>query len=248
MKIIFKSTTWFITMFILSIILFIVNIKNKQFMRFNEIIIYIIIISAVFTICLIMIYFTIKKIMNDNFGLIEIFDTRYSIFNHIKKYIKPNTQLDICGFGLRYFRDSQIESIKKILDDGGRIRILTVNPLSKVVQQREKDLNLISGTIRQEIFNLIEWIILLKKEYNTRIQLRIYDSLPLDFYMKINNNIYTGPYLVGVKSEGTITSKFIKGYKGYDKYNILFNNIWNKKGTLRIEDWIEFNNSERDML
>jgi hypothetical protein len=48
-------------------------------------------------------------------------------------------ELDIIAFGLRSFRDSKGDEIKKKVEKGLKIRILTCDPKSPFLKQREKD-------------------------------------------------------------------------------------------------------------
>lgn len=177
----------------------------------------------------------IEKYQKDNtinnvWGLKEIFETRQKMnirLNEIWDNLSDN--LDIIAFGLKSFRDAQSDSIKEKVKDGLKIRILTINPFSSFVKQRERDENEMTGSIKKTILDLEKWMTTLKGISNNKenIQLKFYNSLPIDFYWRQDDKLYTGPYLYGIGSQQTITFEYQKGTKGYQFYHNYFENLWN---------------------
>ena len=51
--------------------------------------------------------------------------------------------------------------------------------------------------------------------------------MTLDFYWRVDNDIYIGPYWYHVGSQQTITYKFHKGRRGFDIYRDYFESLWN---------------------
>lgn len=51
--------------------------------------------------------------------------------------------------------------------------------------------------------------------------------MTLDFYWRIDDQIYIGPYWLGTESQQTITYKFIKGGRGFEVYSDYFEELWN---------------------
>jgi hypothetical protein len=172
-----------------------------------------------------------KNIFTDKFfGLQNIFTTRQAMNMFLTPcWDKKLTQLDIVAFGLKSFRDSKSQAIYQQLQNGLNIRILSPNPLSKFLQAREKEEKLIEGSIKKTIQDLQDWSIKMNnnKSLAKNIILKFYDSTPLDFYWRQDDNLFIGPYLYGIGSQQTITFHFkvdsiVGGF--YTKY---FEEIWN---------------------
>ena len=51
--------------------------------------------------------------------------------------------------------------------------------------------------------------------------------MPLDFYCKIDDNLYVGPYLYGKESQQTISYRFSPNGKGFKYYSNYFETLWN---------------------
>ena len=80
-----------------------------------------------------------------------------------------------------------------------------------------------------------------EKEYNYAcsigngtIIIKYYDAMPLDFYWRIDDVLYTGPYWFGTASQQTVTYKFSKGGRGFSLYSNYFEDLWNNSTLTRI--------------
>ena len=51
--------------------------------------------------------------------------------------------------------------------------------------------------------------------------------MTLDFYWRIDNELYIGPYWYGISSQQTITYKFCEGGIGFKQYSNYFEELWN---------------------
>lgn len=51
--------------------------------------------------------------------------------------------------------------------------------------------------------------------------------MTLNFYWRVDDVLYIGPYWYGVDSQQTITYKFSDGGKGFQQYTDYFENLWN---------------------
>jgi hypothetical protein len=167
---------------------------------------------------------------NNIWGLKEIFETRQKMnvqLNEVWGDLQNN--LDIIGFGLKSFRDAQTNSIIEKVKKGLKIRILTINPLSPFVKQREKDEQVLNESIKKTIIDLEKWVLKLKEisRDENNVELKFYNSLPLDFYWKQDDRLCVGPYLYGIGSQQTVTLEFDKGTTGYNFYSNYFENLWN---------------------
>lgn len=139
-------------------------------------------------------------------------------------------QLDGIAFGLSSFRSNRSEDVLLCMQSGMNVRLLVMNPKSEFVKKREQEEGASEGSISQSIIKLVEWA----KELNSqsrkgKIEIRFYDAMTLDFYWRMDDELYVGPYLFGVVSQQTITYKYIKGGKGFDLYSKYFEKLWNNK-------------------
>ena len=150
------------------------------------------------------------------------------------KIKKVKNNLDVVAFGLKSFRENHSADIQKCLNNGTIIRILTMSPNSIFVSQREKEENETEGQIKNTINGLIEWAkdinAKVKKTKNSKkaghIEIRGYDCMTLDFYWRMDNELYVGPYWYGMSSQQTITYKFDEGGEGFKDYTDYFEKIW----------------------
>ena len=150
------------------------------------------------------------------------------------KIKKVKNNLDVVAFGLKSFRENHSADIQKCLYNGTVIRILTMSPDSVFISQREKEENETEGQIKNTINGLIDWAkdinSKVKKTKNSKkaghIEIRGYDCMTLDFYWRMDNELYVGPYWYGMSSQQTITYKFDEGGEGFRAYSDYFEKIW----------------------
>lgn len=178
----------------------------------------------------------------DNWGIIKIYDERDSIKISSKHF--PKNKLDYVAFGLSHFREEnkRSEVLVSCLLNGLNIRILTLNPYSIYVKEQEKIENS-SGDISNDIINLIRWVEkssnLAKQKSHYRaikgsINIKLYNSLPLNFYCQADDDIYIGPYLPDISSGKTITYQFSAHSTGGKYYSDIFEKIWSEDSSIRI--------------
>ena len=162
-------------------------------------------------------------------GIKNVFDTRQKMNVYLNDYwAELNSHLDIVGFGLKSFRDAKTDSIKDKVRNGLKLRILTLNPLSPFVKQREKDELETPGSIKKTILDLEKWVQMLKEisPDSNNVQLKFYNSLPLEFYWMQEDKLFVGPYLYGKGSQQIITFEYIKDSAGYVFYSRNFESLW----------------------
>jgi len=142
-------------------------------------------------------------------------------------------QFDIIAFGLRSFRDSQDMIIKQKVREGLKIRILSMNPYGDFIDQRsieeaEKHVITPDSQLKDSIIGLEQWARNINKtvEPKKHIELRYYNCMTLDFYYRMDNVLYIGPYWYKKSSQQTVSYKFIKG-EMFNLYEEYFENLWN---------------------
>lgn len=166
-------------------------------------------------------------------GLKNLFSTRQAMNIHINDlWHRPVSQLDIIAFGLKSFRDYRNSAVVAQVKNGLKIRILTLNPNSPFLKQRERDEKLVKNSIRKTIIDLEGWCKNINKEVKIRnaIKIKFYDSLPLDFYWRQDDSLFVGPYLYGIDSQQTVTYNFSTDSSVGNFYSIYFEKLWNNRG------------------
>lgn len=165
-------------------------------------------------------------------GIADIYQTRSQMNSHTATvYPHMKKEFHQIAFGVKSLRDAYdslfVEKVKK----GLKIKFITIHPDSKFLLEREKVENKQPGEIRKTIIDLISWIEKLQKiaKKSENIEIKFYDSIPLDFYSKIDDNLYVGPYLYGKESQQTISYRFSPTGKGYKYYVEYFDYLWNNE-------------------
>lgn len=139
-------------------------------------------------------------------------------------------QLDGIAFGLKSFRSNRRNDVLRCMQNGMDVRLLVMDPTSEFVKQREFEESAAPESISKSIWDLIEWAEDLNSQSNYgKIQIRFYDTMTLDFYWRLDDEIYIGPYMLDVESQQTITYKYVKGGKGFRLYSEYFESLWNNK-------------------
>jgi nucleoside 2-deoxyribosyltransferase len=165
----------------------------------------------------------------DSWGLSAVFNTRQEMNIRLNALDgELQTQLDICAFGLKSFRDAKNHDIRQKVKNGLKMRILSPNPDSLFLAQREFDEKVSPGEIRKRILDLIKWVKQLREitPEPENVVIKVYDALPLDFYWRLERWLFVGPYLYGRGSQQTITYEFVEGGRGYDYFSAYFNELW----------------------
>lgn len=166
----------------------------------------------------------------EKWGLTGIFRTRAKMNEFTNVDLEKNeNKLDIIAFGLKSFRHSKDDLIVLKVKKGMKIRIITIYPESEFLKEREKVEDCIEGEIKNTITQLDEWVKKLQSYQikENQVEIKYYDSLPLDFYFGLDNSIYIGPYLYGVDSQQTISFAFRCNGEAYDYYTTYFEKLWN---------------------
>lgn len=144
------------------------------------------------------------------------------------KLDKAQYCVDAVAFGLKSFRTKQDKRVENCLRRGVNFRILTMDPYSIFLAQREVEEKESPGQIKNTIIQLVDWAN--EKNINSRsgkIIVKGYNCMTLDFYWRVDDDIFIGPYWYGVDSQLTITYKFENGGKGFAQYSEYFEKLWN---------------------
>lgn len=170
----------------------------------------------------------VREIM-ENWGLEGIYETRSEMNESSNRYLSIiEKEMDIIALGMRSFRDAKGNLIKEKVKKGIYVRILTLNPESEFVRQREKDENRVPDEIKKTIYDLITWVNELKSiaPNESNVQIKFYNTYPLDSYLRIDNHIYIGPNMYKKVSQQTISYEFKGNSLGHLYYSDYFDAIW----------------------
>lgn len=144
--------------------------------------------------------------------------------------LKAKYCLDAVAFGLSSFRGKHTPKVETLLRKGINIRIITMNPSSPHTQERDDEEKKNPGATAHSIFDLIDWANKLnRKDYRGKVIIQGYNSMTLDFYWRVDDTVYTGPYWYGVDSQQTITFRFVDGGNGFSQYTQYFEDLWNNE-------------------
>jgi len=166
--------------------------------------------------------------LTEQWGLYDIYESRQYMNNDSNVELKfMSDNLDIMAWGLSAFRDQHEALIQEKVKKGLRMRILAPHPDSGHVKQRAIEEGSAPEQIKLQIEALAKWIAELKKnaKYPGDVDIRFYESLPQSHYMRVDNNIYIGPYFYKKKSQQTVSMSFKDGdmLKLYTTY---FDALW----------------------
>ena len=171
-----------------------------------------------------------KEYPLEMWGMEKIYKTRAEKnIDSDPKLDKVKNQVDAVAFGLKSFRTTQYKKVEKALRRGVNFRILTMNPSEDNVflTQREIEEKEPVGQIKKSIEDLVNWAnILNSRGYDGKIEIKGYKCMTLDFYWRMDDELYVGPYWYGRGSQQTITYKFGKNKMGFELYTEYFENLW----------------------
>lgn len=139
-------------------------------------------------------------------------------------------QLDGVAFGLRGFRNRRKNDMQQCLNNGMKVRLIVMDPYGDFISQRENEENVEKGSMTNSIIQLVEWANELNENsIKGKIEVKYYDCMTLDFYWRMDDRLYVGPYMLEIDSQQTITFKYEKGGKGFKVYSEYFEELWNSK-------------------
>ena len=133
--------------------------------------------------------------------------------------------------------DPNLERAKYCVDvlrKGVNFRIITMDPESEFIFARENEEGEIKGSIQKSINDLVKWADEKnKKSSKGKIIIKAYNCMTLDFYWRVDDTLYIGPYWFGYKSSDTITYCFKEGGKAFTLYTEYFDTLWENKEIMR---------------
>ena len=183
-------------------------------------------------------FFVERKIISelDAWKIEKIYSTRSERNVEADPYIE-NARYCIDGiiFGISTFRNMHGKKIEHCLKKGVQIRLITMDPNGQFISFREKEEDSAEGGIKNTILEMIKWADdLNQKNYRGKIVIKGYNSMTLDYYWRVDDELYVGPYWYGYKSSDTITYKFSSKGRGFQHYNEYFDKLWHDKDLVKV--------------
>ncbi len=170
------------------------------------------------------------KEISEIWGIESVEEKRTTMNIRIDECIeKAKKQYDIMAFGLKSLRDGNSKGIENMLKRGARIRILTVDPQCQALRDRDIQEKKTPGETAHTIIQLKEWAVELSKKYPDQVHIRFARYLPSEFYCRVDNAIYVGPYEYGKDSQQLITMEYHAKGKAFAYYEEYFDSLWNDK-------------------
>ena len=143
--------------------------------------------------------------------------------------------IDGIAFGLSTFRTMYGKKIEQCLRKGVNIRLLTMDPEGEFICVREEEEETTPGAIKETIVSLVKWANDLNQTNpKGRIVVKAYKSMTLDYYWRVDDDLYVGPYWYESKSSDTITYKFVSGGRGFQHYSEYFEKLWEDQALCRV--------------
>jgi hypothetical protein len=176
-----------------------------------------------------------KNELTEKWGIFSIYKARQNMNMDCDiDLVNAKKQFDIIAFGLKSFRDSQDKLIKQRVNEGLKMRILSMNPDGEFIRQRsieEAEREVIEATpdLRNTIMGLENWVKSVNKTIDNKknhIELKYYNCMTLDFYYRLDDVLYIGPYWYKKTSQQTVSYKFVKG-EMFELYEDYFESLWN---------------------
>ena len=163
-----------------------------------------------------------------DWGLEHVYPTRGEMNASTDAYLLKARSVKTIAFGMASWRDSKTADVKRLLQRGGSIKIITMDPDCDNLKARERDEH--NKGIGDSIRDLIKWAERLNGESDSgKIEIRIHDHLPQEFIFLMDNRLFCGPYEYGKGSQQTVSFEYSVTGKAYEYYQDLFDNLWENK-------------------
>ena len=171
----------------------------------------------------------------NNLGIISAFDRRAAQIRsqYADRLRVAKKSIDIIGFGLSDFRRDYMAELPA-LAARTTVRILLIDPNSPTpatsfCDQRDREEGQTEGTIASQVNEFLQALARLPNRPPTdRLQVRLYQSLPLVNLFRIDDEILWGPFFVGRASGNTTTQVVRRGGVMYDQLMEHFEEVWTK--------------------
>ncbi len=168
------------------------------------------------------------KEISEIWGIYSMADKRATMNISIDQSMKKaKHHYDLIAYGLKSLRDGNSQGVLELLDRGAAIRIITVDPSVDALNERDEQEGKQTGSTALSIHQLKEWTETLNSKYPDKVQIRFARFLPSEFYCRVDDSIFVGPYQYGKESQQDITVEYRKPGKAFAYYEEYFESLWN---------------------
>ncbi len=170
----------------------------------------------------------------EQWGMLNIYETRAVMNETSNLYLeKCGRHLDIIAIGMQSFIDAKGRVIEDKISKGVAVRILTCQPHSACLAQREKDesrADVVTGAMKVSVLYLPDWLEEIRgKHPNANVEIRYYDTYPAYSYLRIDEHVFWGPNLFEKASQQAISFEFGNYSKGANYFSEYFEELWNNR-------------------
>jgi len=169
------------------------------------------------------------------FGVLDIYEARSVSIRPVyeERLTKATKQIDLLGFGQRSFREDFGQEFARWADRDIAVRILLLDPDfpqldSSVADIRDGEERHSAGSIRRDVHEFLTATEELRRE-KQNFRVRIYRCLPMLNIMRIDNELFWGPYLLGKPSRNAPTLLVARGPL-FETISDHFEAIWSGDG------------------
>lgn len=162
----------------------------------------------------------------DKAGIQYVYPKRAAqIRQEYDRRLRHAKRVDIMGFGLRQFN---LDYMRKLgdLSKHAKFRILIINPSSAHAAARDAEEKQSPDTIKREADEFIAQFAALYSKNTSKLQLRVYDCLPMVNIFRIDGDIFWGPYLLDRNSGNTFTVRARRRGVVYSQLKAHFDSAW----------------------
>lgn len=169
------------------------------------------------------------KTLIEKWGLNAIYRTKKEVMK-VADRLKKNTEWELDVFiytpGQAAWLDDKVLS-KKVSKEL-RIRVLTLNPESPVIDRLEKDMPWGKGEIKQAVLQIEKVMEKLRKLTSKPefLQVKYYNNIPLDFYIKADTLILAAPYMPAAQNDDVLSYEYQRNTLGYEYFQSYFEKLW----------------------
>lgn len=165
------------------------------------------------------------------YGIVSAFSVRAAQIRdeYHSRLAGAHDAVDILGFGLSDFRRDYMADLPA-LAARAMVRILVLDTTtefgSALAAERDREEGQSEGTIADEVDEFVAAYQRLPDVDPGRLHLRRYPCLPLVNIFRIDDDLFWGPYLVGLASGNTTTQLVRRGGPIFEQLTKHFDEVW----------------------
>ncbi len=150
--------------------------------------------------------------------------------------------IDLIGFGQRSFREDHIDDFAAWMGRGVTMRLMLLDPTFPspdfaYADQRDHEEG--SGSIAEDVNRFLKEIKARDLHHNELLSIRLFRCLPVLNLLRIDDDLFWGPYLIRKPSRSSPTLLTVRGGPLFKTLLTHFDDIWQQPGLSVEIDWDE---------